>query len=182
MYWLMGLISVAILSIVAFSVTAFRRRANRIAKQELEDREREAVVLNLKREMDAENANVANQCEMQKPTSPPLPRRPRAAMEHLSRRAKPATSTNIEPSTDDTFVQSAILGYALNDGLVGGMLGGSMAGGFVGDIANDGVIGQVSEPTHHESASISHDRSPSMDSASDSGSFSCGSDMGGSDF
>lgn len=170
----MGLISVAILSIVAFAVTAFRRRANRIAKQELEDREREAI--------DAEIADVAKQCVRDKPTSPPVPRRPRAAMEHLSRRAKPATSTNIEPSADDTFVQSAILGYALNDGLVGGMLGGSMAGGFVGDIANDGMIGQASDTTHHESQSSSHDSSPSMDSSSDYCSFSFGSDMGGSDF
>lgn len=79
------------------------------------------------------------------------------------------------PPRDDGFAQSMMLGYAMNDGLVGGLIGGNFAGGVLGDAMN------TSEPSH-TSDSHCHDSGASSSYSSDSGSsFDSGcSDSGSS--
>lgn len=37
---------------------------------------------------------------------------------------------------DDSFLVSALIGYATDSALLGGLLGGNLVGGFVGDIVD----------------------------------------------
>lgn len=48
------------------------------------------------------------------------------------------TSTNSSNSSNpnDGFAQSMVLGFAMNNGMLGGLIGGSIAGGMVGDAMN----------------------------------------------
>lgn len=39
-------------------------------------------------------------------------------------------------NSDDGFVDSAIIGYATDNAIVGGLLGGNLAGGIIGDMLN----------------------------------------------
>lgn len=50
----------------------------------------------------------------------------------------PAYMVGVDPAytSDNTFIESVAIGYALDDGLVGGLLGGDIAGGIVGDMLN----------------------------------------------
>ena len=41
------------------------------------------------------------------------------------------------PNADDSFIESLMLGYIMDDGLVGGMIGGNMVGGMIGDMLNN---------------------------------------------
>lgn len=113
-----------------------------------------------------------------KPTSPPMPRQSSCPIPTRTTIDVLPFETSAEP--DNSFINSAAIGYMTNSSIMGGMIGGNLAGGIVGDIARDGVIGsQPESPTIYEMPTQAE--SPTYEAPKDSG-FSGGSDMGGGDF
>lgn len=138
--------------------------------------------------------NIIPQKPKHIPAPPPIPQKPVSVVIRPTSTSpavckkvhKNVSQTQNVTPTDDGLIESVLLGYTLNDGIVGGLIGGNLAGGIIGDSLNtdeeksDQGSLEVSQPDNNHSSS--YESSSSYDSSSyDSGSScdsssSCGCD------